>query len=163
MKYLTKGDLLTILGDESSAFTAFMLDPSQFGVQEPLLTTLKLEKQKFDWTNGVNIDLPQVQTLISILRGYGVISEATVSAINDTPDIPELDSFTVNIIAQDSITEANRYGAEMRGSNYYTKVDFLNSTKGTLVTEEFIFDRVPTEEEMNAAIMQHIKHLKQVT
>jgi hypothetical protein len=160
MKYLTKGDLLTLLDDEASAFTAFMMDPAQFGVQEPLLTTLKLEKQKFDWTNGVDVGLPQVQALVSVLQGYGVISAEKAAAIHATPDTPELDSFTVNILAQDEITEANRYGAEMRGSNYYTKVDFLNDTKGEVVTEEFIFDRVPSEAEMTAAIMQHIKHLK---
>jgi hypothetical protein len=160
MKYLTKGDLLTILSDEASAFTAFMMDPTQFGVTEPLLTTLKLEKQKFDWTNGIDVGLPQVQSLLAVLQGYGVISAEKAEAVNAIPDTPELDSFTVNILAQDDITESNRYGAEMRGSSYYTKVDFVNTTKNELITEEFIFDRVPSKEEMNAAIMQHIKHLK---
>ena len=80
MRYLTKGDLLTTLGDESSAFTAFMMNPAQFGVTEPLLTTLKLEKQKFDWTNGVDVGLPQVQALVSVLQGYGVISAEKAAA-----------------------------------------------------------------------------------
>ena len=66
MRYLTKGDLLTLLGDESDQFTTFMLDPASFGVTEPALTKLKIAKQKFDWTGGFDLDLPELQALIGL-------------------------------------------------------------------------------------------------
>ena len=54
MKYLTKGELLLTLGADADKFTAFMLDPSVFGITEPMVSNLKVAKQKLDWTNSID-------------------------------------------------------------------------------------------------------------
>lgn len=65
---ITKGELLTALGADSNKFTAFMMDPAQFGVTEPYLTALELAKQKFDWTANIETDLPEVYMYCCLLQ-----------------------------------------------------------------------------------------------
>lgn len=97
MKYLTKGELLPLLGDSSSSFTAFMIGPETFGVTEPTLTELRVAKQKLDWTSGINIELPEVQELISMLEMYGAISNLSADAVRNTPDRKDADDYIVTI------------------------------------------------------------------
>jgi|FLOH01.1.fsa_nt_gi hypothetical protein len=81
MKYLTKGELLTTLGSDADKFTAFMLDPSVFGVTEPLLGGLKIAKQKLDWTNTIDLGLPEIAQLLGLMVSLSVISQSTADAI----------------------------------------------------------------------------------
>jgi hypothetical protein len=162
MKYLTKGDLLKLIGPETAdSFTAFMSSPESFGVTGDLLTKLHLAKQQFDWTNGIDIDDPAIQQLLPVLSGYGVFSQETLDALNAVPDIPELDSYVVNVIAQDDITVSNVGGAVQAGNRWAVQFDFVNNTKGTTVSETEHFDVCPDMDMLNAHATMRMKQLKQ--
>ena len=64
---ITKGSLLTALGSDGDKFTAFMLDPASFGVNEPDITRLKIAKQKLDWTSNIETTLPEIVDLILLI------------------------------------------------------------------------------------------------
>lgn len=161
MRYITKGDLLTLLGpDQANAFTAFMINPESFGVSGAALLEFKVAKQKLDWTHGINLDLPEIQQMIQTFVNLGVFSQETIAILNAVGDNPELDTYSVRIIAQDDIVPGNPYGAELIANNYHCRVDFENVTKGITTTQDFIFDVVPTEQQMLDAISGYVKKLK---
>lgn len=160
MRYLTKGDLLTLLDDEADQFTMFMMDPASYGVTGDLLTKLKVAKQKFDWTGGLNIDLPELQKLIGLLISLGIISQAKKDALDAVVDNPNLDSFTIYIKALDDVTPLNQTGAIQEGNFWKVSAQFKNVTKNTILDELFVFDRMPTIQEVTETISKHIKMLR---
>ena len=162
MKYLTKGELLLVLGDRADVFTAFMLNPESFGITEPVLTKLKIAKQKLEWTNSINVDLPEIQELMQLLLTVGVFTQENVDAINSTIDRSDNDDYLIIIKAQDDITETNITGAVYNGDSWEVCVDFNNKTKAVTITELFKFSYCPSEEDIKQAIKQKIKQLKSV-
>lgn len=101
--------------------------------------------------------------MVLMLNSLGVISNESINNINSVADNPEFDTYTVQIIAQDDITAGNPYGAELNGQYYYCKVDFINNTKETTTTEQFVFDKIPNNEEMLEAISLKVKQLKKLS
>lgn len=162
MKYVTKGDLLILLGDDAGKFTLFLDDPASFGVVGDLLTEMKIAAKQFGWTNGLDFGSARVQGLLAILFGYGIISQATVDRLNAIPDLPEMDDIIVNVIAQDDITTSNIGGAVMAGSRWVVQFDFVNDTKATTISEMEHFDVCPDMEMLNAHATQRVKQLKQM-
>ena len=162
MKYITKGDLLLLLGDSASTFTQFLLNPAGLGVTEPLLSKIQILKQKFDWTNGIHIDTPEIQQVMQILLAYHVITQQNVDDINSVADNPYLDTYAIYILAQDDITLENQYGATYQDTGYKVTVKFKNNTKNTSSQEDFYFDTIPQQEDINTVISNRIRELKQV-
>ena len=161
MRYLTKGDLLTLLGSEANAFTAFMLDPASFGVTEPVLTGLKIAKQKFDWTGGINLDLPEVVQLTDMLVASGVISASKKELLSLVVDASDLDSYIVQVLAMDEVTIQNQFGVEKYGDLWRVQVVFQNTTKGTEHAETFVFDTEPSVNFVSEKIAAQVKQLRQ--
>lgn len=128
MKYITKGDLLSLLGDDAEKFTLFLDDPASFGVAGDLLTEMKIAAKQFGWTNGIDFGSARVQGLLAILFGYGIISQETINRLNDTPDLPEMDDIVVNMISQDDIIAENIGGTEYDGNAWRVEFEFANLT-----------------------------------
>ena len=160
MKYLSKGELLTTLGSDADEFTAFMLDPSAFGATEPMVSTLKVAKQKLDWTNTIDLGLPEIAGLIQVMLAYSVISQSTADAIANTPDRKDGDMYRITVKAQDVITVENIYGAIEDNTGWILKIDFINETKNEIIAVEECFDVTPTEDRINKFISDKIKQLK---
>jgi hypothetical protein len=154
MRLVTKGELLTALGASSDRFTAFMLDPVSFGVPEEYLLGLKIAKQKLDWTGSVDMDLPEIQGLTGLLISFGVIAQSDVDAVRATAPA----GYTLTVLAQDTITVDNIFGAVQEGSFWSVRVNFLNATTGESLTETFVFDAPPSS--LEEAIDSHIQMLK---
>ena len=163
MKYLSKDALLVLLNDEANAFVQFFMTPGAWGVTEPLLSQLKVVKQKLDWVGGFNIDLPEVQQMLALLTSYGVITQIHVDAINNIADNPNMDSYAIYILAQSDITIENQLGAQYGNNGWKITVTFKNVTKNTFITEDFIFDSIPDNNAVNQVIADHVKRLKGVT
>lgn len=160
MRYITKGDLLALLGDKANTFTMFMLDPTAFGVTEPMLSGLRIAKQQFDWTSGLNLDLPEIQQLISVIHEFGGIDQECVDKLSTIADSPELDSFMVVIKAQDDITLTNSYGAVVDANKYRVTAEIRNNTKHQTFAEDFFFDYIPVAEDINNVLSARIRQLK---
>lgn len=160
MKYLTKGELLLTLGADADKFTAFMLDPSVFGITEPMVSNLKVAKQKLDWTNTIDLGLPEIAGLIQLMIAYGVISQPTADAIIGTPDRKEFDEYLITVKAQDEITPENIYGVVFDGNAWKVVIDYYNVTKNTHVMEDTYFSSEPSIEEINITINNRILEMK---
>lgn len=161
MKYLAKGELLILLGSSADKFTQFMLDPSMFGITEPLLTQLKIVKQKFDWTSGIDVSLQEIQQLMQLLLAYGIVSQQDIDNINLTPDnTVSQNNYVVQIIPQDTITIENQFGALHNGTGWLVMAVFKNKTKDTSFTENFYFDYIPTSETIDSTIANYMSNLK---
>lgn len=160
MKYLTKGELLLTLGNSANSFTAFMMNPEVFGVTEPNLTALRVAKQKLDWTASIDIGLPEIQGLIDLLQGLGVVALEDVDRVRNTPDKAEYDQYLIYVKAQDIITASNIYGAVFDGNSWKVVVDYYNQTKDNHIVEDAYFSNEPSIEEVNALINNRVTEMK---
>ena len=160
MRYLSKGELLTILGSDSNAFTAFMLDPASFGVTGQGLIDLKVAKQKLDWTDTIDIDMSEVQNMLLMLQSLSVISPTTLAKINSIEPRKASDLFIVNIIALDVITVSNRYGAKLVNGMHSVDVAFTNNRTKAKYYETFMFTSSPSSTDINDAINNKIADIK---
>lgn len=160
MKYLTKGELLTILGDDANKFTLFMMDPESFGLAGDVLTAVKIAKQKLDWTNTVDMEMPETITLANLLESYGVISMSTKQQILNVPNRKDADVYIVNILAQDEITVENVYGVVYDGNTWNVRIKFINKSSGEEYEEIEKFDYIPQKNDIDYFIYQKIKELK---
>jgi len=160
MKYLTKGELLLALGESADKFTAFMISPEMFGVTGDAVMALKVAKQKLDWTNTIDLGLPEIVGMVDMLVQYGVVTQADVDNVMNTPDRSEGDVYLITVKAQDDISVGNIYGA-VQVFNYWTvKVVFHNKTTGedTEVVESF--DKIPTEDDIKAFVNARVIEMK---
>jgi hypothetical protein len=153
---ITKGELLTALGEDGNKFTAFMLDPASFGVQEPDLSKFRVAKQKLDWTASIETDLPEIAQLIALMRSLGIFSDKNIA---DILSVNGSSNYIINVLAQDNITDSNIYGAVQVGASWRVRVDFVNQTSGEVFAEDFVFDAVPGDQ-LRTAIDDHIKTLR---
>ena len=160
MKYLTKGELLITLGADADKFTAFMLDPSVFGITEPMVSNLKVAKQKLDWTNTIDLGLPEIAGLIQLMIAYGVISQPTADAVMGTPDRKEFDEYLITVKAQDEITPENIYGVVNDGNAWVLRVDFKNVTKNEVYEIYESFDTMPDDDMVQQYVNNKIIELK---
>lgn len=160
MRILTKGELLLALGDSANNFTSFMISPEQFGVTEPTLTTIKVVKQKLDWTSSIDVGLPEIQELIDLLQGLGVVALEDANTVRNTPDNAEYDQYLIYVKAQDIITASNAYGAVFDGNAWKVVIDYYNVTKNTHVMEDAYFSSEPNIEEINITINNRILEMK---
>ena len=161
MRYLSKGELLTMLGTESDKFTAFMLDPASFGVTGTGLTNLKVAKQKLDWADTIDIDMPEVQNMLTMLQSLSVISPATLAKINSIEPRKASDLFIVNTIALDAVTVTNKYGAKLLQNGMYSvDATLTNNRPKAKYYETFMFTSSPTTTDINGAINNKIADIK---
>ncbi len=160
MRYLSKGELLTMLGTESNAFTAFILDPASFGVTGQGLIDLKIAKQKFDWTDTIDIDSPEVQNILLMLQSLSIISPANLAKINSIEPRKAGDLFIVNIIALDVITVSNQYGVKQVNGMYSVDAIFTNNRTKAKYYETFMFTSSPSSTDINDAINNKIADIK---
>ena len=157
---ITKGELLTALGADANKFTAFMLDPGQFGATEPYISAIKIAKQQLDWTSNIETDLPEIQQLINLLKNFGVFSDANIVAINNITH--DVNKYIISVIAQDNITIENIYGAEKKEQFWNVRIDFVNETTSKTITEIFSYDFLPTEDDIQTSVALKIHELKQI-
>ena len=160
MRILTKGELLLALGDSANNFTSFMISPEQFGVTEPTLTTIKVVKQKLDWTSSIDVGLPEVQELINMIEAYGVITKANADSVRNTPDRRDADDYIVTVKAQDEITADNSYGVVNDGNAWVLRVDFKNVTKNEVYEIYEAFDTIPDDDMVQQYVNNKIIELK---
>lgn len=160
MKYLSKGELLTLLGEDADKFTLFMMQPESFGITGETLTAVKIAKQKLDWTNTIDMGLPEIITLANMLESFNVISKTSKDSILNIPDRKDGDVYMVNILAQDDITPENIYGAVYDGNTWNVVVKFINRTSGEEIEIMEKFDYAPEKEDVDAFIHNTIKDLK---
>jgi len=160
MKSLTKGELLLTLGDSANSFTAFLMNPEAFGVVEPVLTSIRVAKQKLDWTSSINIELPDVQELIGLLESIGVVSSDSANAVRNTPDRKDLDDYLITIKAQDEITASNIYGAVFDGNMWLVRIDYYNATKNEHIIEDSYYSSEPLEEDVHNTVNSRIVEMK---
>jgi len=159
MKNITKGQLLVLLGTSANAFTAFMVDPASFGIVEPQLSELRVAKQKLDWSNSIDVDLPEVKNLMSLLVQSGVIKSTDVDAINNYTVVEK--EYTINIIPQDTVTLTNVYGAVKNVNGMYeVRADYKIASTGVVITQLHTFTSIPNKNIINATIEAEIKRLK---
>ena len=162
MKYLTKGELLQTLGESANSFTMFMMNPESFGVTEPMLTKVRVAKQKLDWTNSVDLDTPEIIEMVGLLVTAGVVTQSDADAIMATPNRVGNDLYYVTIKAQDVITVDNAYGAVLDEGMYSVRVLFRNGSTQEIVEEFFRYTDKPTQEMIDSAIADKITLLKAV-
>ena len=164
MKYLTKGELLVLLGSNADKFTEFMIDPSKFGITEPLLGMIKVAKQKFDWTNSIDLSLPELQSMFQLLVSVSVLSSQNVADILAVADrsTDGSDIYLIVVRAQDNITNENIYGSHFDGNMWQVKASIKNNTTNFAWDEDFCFDKEPTENDIRDAVDSYIKDKKRV-
>lgn len=160
MKYLTKGELLTILGDDANKFTLFMMNPESFGVSGDVLIAVKIAKQKLDWTNTIDMGLPEIIMLANMLESFNVITKTSKDNILNIPDRKDADVYMVNILAQDDITAENIYGAVYDGNTWNVVVKFINKSTNEEIEIMEKFDYIPEKEDIDVFIHNTIKDLK---
>lgn len=160
MKYLSKGELLTLLGEDADKFTLFMMQPESFGVTGQTLTAIKIAKQKLDWTNTIDMGLPEIIALTNMLESFNVISKTSKDNILNIPDRKDGDVYMVNILAQDDITVENIYGAVYDGNTWNVVVKFINKSSSEEIEIMEKFDYRPEKEDIDTFIHNIIKDLK---
>ena len=161
MRYLSKGELLTMLGSDSNAFTAFMLDPASFGVTGQGLIDLKVAKQKLDWTDTIDIDMPEVQNMLLMLQSLSVISPANLAKINSISDRQASELFIVTVKALADITLQNQYGAKQNGQYWTVDFEFKNNTTGLVIIHTENFSESPTTDILNSFVEMKLLELRQ--
>jgi hypothetical protein len=137
-----------------------MMNPEAYGVTEPALTALGVTKQKLDWTANVDMGLPEVSSLITMLQSLGIISQAAADTLRDTPDRTEYDQYTIYVKAQDDITVNNIYGAVFDGNLWKVVMDYYNNTKDIHIIEDAYFSSEPTTEEITLLVNDKLTELK---
>lgn len=161
MKYLSKGELLIALGNSADKFTEFFISPETFGVSGDTLLEMKVAKQKLDWTNTVNLELPEIKNMISLLTQYGVVSQTDADNVMNTQDRSDGDIYVITIKAQDDITVNNIFGAVLIDNMYDVRVIFNNKTAGTTLEEHFRYATLPTIDAINVDVSTKITMLKE--
>ena len=162
MKYITKGEVLLTLEDNGVKLTQFLVAPETFGVNEPLITQIKVIKQQFDWTAGIIIDSPYIQQMLQVFENYNIITANDLDKLNHISDDPSMDTFFVYVLAQDDITLDNQYGAVQNINGFKVTATFKNISKGTSITEDFYFDYIPLQPDIDTTLANRIQDLKQV-
>jgi len=161
MKYLTKGELLLALGNSADKFTAFLMSPEAFGLTGDNLMAIKVAKQKLDWTNTIDLGLPEIVTMVAMLVQYGVVTQADADNVMNTPDRKDGDVYLITVKAQDDISVENIYGAVMVDGMYDVRVLFNNKTTGLIVEEHFRYTELPTDTMVKDDVANKVKILKE--
>lgn len=146
MRLISKGDLLVLLGESSNSFTRFLTAPEEFGLQGDWLDKIKIAKQKFDWATNLDLDLPEVKELITLLFNIEILNREDVGKLNAWRGEPDSQFYEINIRPLDTITTSNVYGFEKTGANFTCRVDFVNSSTQRTHIEYFSYPEIPEEE-----------------
>lgn len=157
MRLISRGDLLVLLGENANKFTAFLTNPGQFNLPPDLLLAVTIARQKFEWSNNLNLDLAEVAQFIGLLRQLDVIDDQNIKDLGDWPDDPFQDRILIQVRPLDEITLDNVYGFEKFGNVYRVRVDFLNREPGIKIIEMFDFNELPSQSTFDNFLKEQVK------
>ena len=128
--------------------------------------TSKAVKMAWDSSNNVILDSPFVQSLITLLVPTVLSVEAkarfdyVIANYNSQPITPIV--YTVIVKALDVITAGNPWGIVNRGGYWEVRVDYYNTTTGSVSNEVLNFNQVeqPTDEQINNAIVIKLSEVR---
>lgn len=160
MKYLTKGELLMLLGDSSSKFTEFMMLPENFGLTGDSALAIKVAKQKLDWASTIDLEMLEVIDMMNLVVTLGITTQSTMDTIMSTEDRESGDLYIVNIIALSDIVLENQYGVIEKDGMFSVDVTFRNSRTNELQPEILVFTELPTTTTMSIAIETKLQELR---
>jgi len=160
MRYLTKGELLIMLGEYSNSFTTLLMNPESFNLPADICSLIHITKQKLDWTNSIDMDLPEIKQLAQLMEQLGIIPQTLIDELTSVPDRKDYDFYMITVRAQDDITIDNIYGAISDGSTWLVKVEFTNKTSGSTIIEDFRFTEIPSTDLINSVVANRISELK---
>lgn len=160
MRLISRGDLLVVLGENANKFTAFLTNPQQFNLPSEVLQAIEIARQKFEWSNNLNLDLDEVKQFVGLLRSLEVIDDNNVRDLSEWPDDPFQDRISIQIRPLDEIVVDNTYGFEKFGNVYRIRVDFLNKETNVKIVEMFDFNQMPSDEDFDKFLRQQVKNLR---
>lgn len=109
----------------------------------------------------IDLDYPAVTDGLKYAVSVGLLTEDRAATILASP-IPETPAtYSITIKAMDVITPQNISGATQRADGkWIVKADILNETTHINYNVEFVFDVLPSQEDINARINTYIQGLR---
>jgi hypothetical protein len=159
MKYLTKGELLGLIGSDADKLAALFTFPEDY-VPAEQVKMIKILATKFTWSAGFDFNDPVVVGTMSSLQAMGILTQESLDRLMATPDLPERDDYVITIKALDDVTLGNVSGASYDGTRFTVLADFINQTKNFTITEALYFDSSPSLDEIVSACAERIKALR---
>lgn len=159
MKYLTKGEMLGLIGTDADKLAALFTFPEDY-VPADQVKNIKILATKFNWSAGFDFSDPIVIGSMQMLQAMGVLTLDSLNILLSIPDLPERDTYEINITALDDITVDNVGGASYDGTRWTVIASFINSTKNFTITEALYFDAAPDMDAISYACAERIKSLR---